>query len=862
MKLRLSLRIALLGVLALASAVAAAPEPADFVDGRGRLDLDALLTSGYGGPVDLTGLQVTGREPVTPQRFREIEEIDRQPTPAPQRSQPASGGGCWSGTFPIPGIYGWVSDAVVFDGRLVVAGDFLAAGDLARNVAAFDGTDWSPLGTGINGSVTALTVWNGQLIAGGWFTVAGGVGANRIASWDGSAWSPLGAGVSNAVEALAVSGADLIVAGDFTVAGTVYANRIARWDGSEWFPLGDGLNDDGDALTVWNGNVIVAGYFTAAGTTIANGIAAWDGSTWSALGPGAPGGGVHDLAVHAGQLVAAGSFEEIGLAGPPYLAVWNGATWGGLGDPQYTSIANIEVMANELYAATGGGPTPPGSQPEALLHWNGSGWTTILETDHSVSAILEWDGEPAAILPAGNNFTIGMTWDGIDWSALPSRGLDDDVKAATIYQGDLVIAGDFDRVDNIAAQQIARWDGTTWFPLGTGLGGGDVFTLMTDGVDLYAGGNFTDAGGVAVAGIARWNGSAWSALAGGDLAGSPLEVRAIEKHAGALFVGGEIDFAGGTPVRNLAVWNGAAWDSLSSTPINQVRSLRSLPGGLAVGMAVGSWSESLLLWDGVQWSDPWSFYPSSWAPSVEAITEYGGDLVIGGALDYGDTPGGYYGIARWDGGAWVNLGAGLSGDYPSDRPRVNSLAVHDGTLVAGGYFRLPGGTALEHLGAWNGMQWGSIGGGVAVLDSYSPPDIVACVASWGDRLVVGGGFVLAGGVISSQLAIWDCALATDVRIAEPSVPGAGLLPAFPNPFDAGTTIRYQLAVSGPVGLTVVDVLGRRVRELRRSAQAPAGSYTVPWDGRDQSGHRVAPGTYFVRLRTSERTATGKLTVLR
>jgi hypothetical protein len=37
-------------------------------------------------------------------------------------------------------------------------------------------------------------VWNGDLIAGGWFTTAGGQTVNRIARWDGSAWHPFTSG--------------------------------------------------------------------------------------------------------------------------------------------------------------------------------------------------------------------------------------------------------------------------------------------------------------------------------------------------------------------------------------------------------------------------------------------------------------------------------------------------------------------------------------------------------------------------------------------------------------------------------------------------------------------------------------------
>jgi hypothetical protein len=55
--------------------------------------------------------------------------------------------------------------------ELLIVGGFSVAGDMvANNIAAWDGNSWQPLGSGINGSVRALTVYNGELIAGGEFT--------------------------------------------------------------------------------------------------------------------------------------------------------------------------------------------------------------------------------------------------------------------------------------------------------------------------------------------------------------------------------------------------------------------------------------------------------------------------------------------------------------------------------------------------------------------------------------------------------------------------------------------------------------------------------------------------------------------
>src|SRR4030095_10767796 len=66
---------------------------------------------------------------------------------------------------------------------LVVGGDFTIAGTVfANRIAAYDPVTggWSALGSGTNGAVYALTTLpNGDLVAGGSFTTAGGVGASH-----------------------------------------------------------------------------------------------------------------------------------------------------------------------------------------------------------------------------------------------------------------------------------------------------------------------------------------------------------------------------------------------------------------------------------------------------------------------------------------------------------------------------------------------------------------------------------------------------------------------------------------------------------------------------------------------------------
>ena len=65
---------------------------------------------------------------------------------------------------------------------------------------------------------------------------------------------------------------------------------------------------------------------------------------------------------------------------------------------------------------------------------------------------------------------------------------------------------------------------------------------------------------------------------------------------------------------------------------------------------------------------------------------------------------------------------------------------------------------------------------------------------------------------------------------------------YPNPFNPSTTIRFDLAESGPVTLRVIDVLGRQVAMLLNEARPP-GSYTLHWNAAG-----LPSGVYFYELR--------------
>ena len=84
-----------------------------------------------------------------------------------------------------------------------------------------------------------------------------------------------------------------------------------------------------------------------------------------------------------------------------------------------------------------------------------------------------------------------------------------------------------------------------------------------------------------------------------------------------------------------------------------------------------------------------------------------------------------------------------------------------------------------------------------------------------------------------------------------------LLPGYPNPSNGLTTLAFELTGSRPIELGIFSIDGRYVTTLWDGPAGP-GRHEVHWSGRDAHGHALAPGTYFLRLRSGDRIETGKL----
>ena len=88
-----------------------------------------------------------------------------------------------------------------------------------------------------------------------------------------------------------------------------------------------------------------------------------------------------------------------------------------------------------------------------------------------------------------------------------------------------------------------------------------------------------------------------------------------------------------------------------------------------------------------------------------------------------------------------------------------------------------------------------------------------------------------------------------------------LYPAYPNPFNPSTTLRYELPHASEVTLIVYDLLGREVAKLVDGYLEP-GYHQTQWSGRDQVGRDVPSGIYIARLVTHGYSKSIKMVLLK
>ncbi|MGN6110130.1 MAG: hypothetical protein ACTHU0_33800 [Kofleriaceae bacterium] len=652
---------------------------------------------------------------------------DAPPTPG----DPATG--AWR-RFAMPGIAGansGVADiAIAADGSTVYLGGHFsdAAGLAARNVVAWNGTDYVALGDGIEGRVPALAIdGDGALWAVGSVDAAGVV-TSRLYRWTGSAWQVMPGLIDHEVLDLQFVGGDAIVVGTFGHAGDAAARGVARFDGAAWHAVGAGLTA-GFAATVapTPDGFCVGGQFTMIGGVAADHAACWNGTAWRRLGTGL----LPRVSVLArspdGTWYAGGRFSLPGLPGDPGYAIAslrpNGA-WetldSGVGGGAPNDVRAIAFLGADVVIAGSFGYVGRG----------------IVQTSH----LARWS--PTAGWSAYGGGGVRGDGSGLDHGRIGANALAVAPDGAVWVGGSFLHAGDAPAV-NVA--RIANGDARAVVgprPV-SGIGGYvTALALRPDGA-LLAGGRLAFGGQVPLDELAIHDGTTWAKW--GDLRGEIYDI--VVRRDGSIAVAGMLTLGGEASA--VAIWRNQAW-TLVGGPVEGAGAVVFEDGQdrlWLVRQVLGGPTQALVL-EGDTWTEQARFERVGVPGSVAALAEWNGRVVVGGQFDaVNGEP--IEGLAIQDGaGGWDALGGGLTSSTPG---YVSALASSPSLgLIVGGSFDRIGNAPHDNLAAWDGTSWHDLAGGVR--GTTWPVS-----ALWAHRggVFVAGDFDRAGGAAAARIAWFD-----------------------------------------------------------------------------------------------------------
>jgi hypothetical protein len=728
----------------------------------------------------------------------------------------------------------------------VIGGNFTSVtGVSARHVAMLDPVTrrWVPIGEGLVNTCTALTVYNGYLIA-------GVQGAPGVMMWANGHWGQFGDGVlGNAVYALTTFNGDLFVGGQFTATknGQVLATNLARYDeiNNRWDPTNDTGPGADPVQTVrclvsWNGTLF-------AGTEYSPSPGVFAGDVWEYQRPQnnwldrvQTNGAVMAFQPYNGELVATGAFTIVGTSSIPTVMAWDTYSWHSIGSNPPSGVGLGLTVWNSRLIVLGAFVT--NSVPVLGAALNGSTWQSIGSGfDGSGYCGI---GEPNDLLvggdfthnPANAPFSHLARWDGNAWYPV-GAGTVSNVLAMAHYGGRLVLGGTFHQstLGDPEANNIVAWDGDRFTSYGAGVDDQvNALCSYTFGShinqtnELVAGGYFLHADGVAANGIARWDqgltvigNPVWKPMGNGfDSAVQAIERCTLNGTANT-YAAGWFSWSGSTFLGHIGRWNpssgpSGAWESMGGGTDGPIYALKYFNGYLYAGGAFShagtALTGGLARWDGTSWSACGGFFNGT----IYALEVFNGALAIGGSFPgTNNSPN----LAAYNGSTYFTFGTGGTSGT------VTALHAMGTKLYVGGVFETTGGFPVRNVALWDG----------AWHDVYAGTDgTVYCLNEQGSEIDAGGLFTHAGPTASSSPCM--------ARYTDTGIPCLLSRP-FSQTVNAGATTAFSAVVASGYGsLTTQWLLGNTVvangpTGIGSTIAGAGGTYltianTEPGDGGD------------------------------
>jgi trimeric autotransporter adhesin len=426
------------------------------------------------------------------------------------------------------------------NGDLLVAGSFSGGGN--DGFARWNGANWSfiPLSSSWFGPASGggglLALGNGAFVTGGIYAFVNPGYADIVGLWDGSAWQALGGALSMsangsaATEFARLPNGDIVAGGAFSAAGGQGAASIAAWNGSDWSALNDGPIASVHAVAEMpNGDRIVGGDIVRMDTTAVRNIARFDGTAWQPLGAGLDRTVTTLLPLPNGDLIAGGRFTS-----PQGVARWNGSAWLPLGP----GLAGTNLPVAALLRLPNGDILAAGDT--GVRRWDGSAWLPTGWNTPARCLFAAPDGSIYAGVEGATTRTV-RRWNGVDvWTQVGWTFSGPINALGMLPDGELIAAGNFASAGGVAGSTIARWNGTLWLPFGGGIQGIASALAVRPNGDIVVGGSTALFG---TSRLARWRDGQWSPLGSPSPNGNVLAM--LQRPNGNLVIGGAFATVGG-----------------------------------------------------------------------------------------------------------------------------------------------------------------------------------------------------------------------------------------------------------------------------------------------------------------------------
>ncbi len=500
-------------------------------------------------------------------------------------------------------------EAIRFDASnnyLYVAGDIGSMDGIpCGNIAMWDGTSWSSLGGGMDGTVKSLALVGHNLIASGHFQHAGGVAVNNIALWNGSTWAPLGNGFNDWVVSVEFFNNTL-----YAIAAGTFRCALFSFDGANWNSENLLLDYSVNGMVNVDSTLLIYGSFSHVNNDTARGLVSFNGST-SYIYPLNGIGSINSIAF---------SDSSIYVAGNSRAARWQNSTWTQttLGCAMNEAVGYVFDYNGNLYVMKDSATSHRVILINKVVNNVQQPFARILTRNTSGETL-------GSVLCSGNNLFIGSNYthfgdslapclimfDGYEWTNpgkpstyYPSENTSE-VRSMVrdTINGDIIAAGKFYFAGNKFCANVARWNGIEWNPLDKGLLGA-VRKLIYFNNELYAIGNYNNTTANKTETVAKWNGTEWVYI---GLNSTGRAYDAIVFHNN-LYICGSMDSLNGISVEYFAKFDGVNWSAGGSNLPNYrcIQSLCVYNDTIVAGLR-GSYNEDYLKLS----SSTWYTMPSS-----------------------------------------------------------------------------------------------------------------------------------------------------------------------------------------------------------------------------------------------------------